>query len=193
MKQGSVFTYGSIQIVLMARRETANVTMLSCSERSSISWGGITLGGSLHVNGRKRAVHIHGSPDFNSSSHTQCTLNVKVTLLNHYINTYTLHRSLEEMWLQQALNMRWMDDGCFGIRLCDGTEKLKVGGDDRETGTGLPSVCWLSLAGRRRKKRSKKKKQHKGKRREKEEEEEGQKKTNHNQNKQQFCGWRRIK
>lgn len=85
-----------------------------------------------------------------------------------------------------------MDDGCFGIRLCDGTGKLEVGGDDRETGTGLPSVCWLSLAGRR-KKRSKKKKQHKGKRRENEEEEEGQKKTNHNKNKQQFCGWRRIK
>ena len=43
------------------------------------------------------------------------------------------------------------------------TVQLKLNWDDRQIGTGLPSVCWLSLAEER--KRSKKKKQHKDKRR----------------------------
>lgn len=53
----------------------------------------------------------------------------------------------------EDVRLRWMDDRWFGIRLSDGNQtgswKLKLGGDDRETGTGLPSVCWLSLAGRK--------------------------------------------
>lgn len=56
------------------------------------------------------------------------------------------------------------DDWWFGLRSCDGTKqeignkKLKRGRDDRERarGTGLPSVCWLSLAGRRTEKQKEK-------------------------------------
>lgn len=73
----------------------------------------------------------------------------------------SLHKSLQLMCLQQALraghemNGGWMMGGLVS-GCVTGNWKLKLGRDDRETGTGLPSVCWLSLAGRRKEKQKEK-------------------------------------
>lgn len=75
----------------------------------------------------------------------------------------SLHKSLQLMCLQQAA----LGAGCGmnGERMlgslasgCVTGQNKELGRDDREreTGTGLPSVCWLSLAGRRKEKQKEK-------------------------------------
>lgn len=72
----------------------------------------------------------------------------------------SLHKSLRLTCLQQALRARRDDERQFVSGCVTVTKQWRgnYGGgvDDRETGTGLPSACWLSLAGRRKEKQKEK-------------------------------------
>lgn len=68
-----------------------------------------------------------------------------------------LHRSLQLMATASAEGQHEQDDGWLGMGLCDGTRQETGRGDTTERrGMGLPSVCWLSLAGERKEKQKEK-------------------------------------